>query len=401
MPNRAQILTWSAVTLMGVAVVMINSASMAVGDGPVDAMRLVTGRTTVYALLAVAAMVAVSLVPIEKVYRWRGWKNPAPWLLLAAAALCGLALVPGVGGTINGARRWLVIELGALKLTFQPSEMAKWALVVALAWWAARHPGALRRFGGGLVPAMGVIAGVCGLVVIEDLGTAVLMGAVGGTLLIAGGARLWHIAAMVPPALGAIALAIVTTPYRVQRVLSFLDPFADPAGANYHQIQMLSAIADGNLGLGNGVAKLGYLPADTTDAIFAIICEEMGLAGAALVVGVYMVMLWTALGVLRECRWVYGRLVVLGVAATIGLQAVMNIAVVTVVVPTKGIALPLLSSGGTGWVMTAMAIGLICAVDRMNRREAAARLPAAQAQTRFAQSKLATSVSASAYPVTS
>jgi cell division protein FtsW len=162
----------------------------------------------------------------------------------------------------------------------------------------------------------------------------------------------------------------------VKRLLVFADPFADAQGAGYQPIQMMAAIADGNRGLGNGIAKMGYLPTDTSDAIFAIVCEEMGVAGAALVLGVYVVMLWTAVGVMRDCRAgpaaSFGRLLTLAVIGTVGLQALMNIAVVTVVVPTKGIALPLLSSGGTGWVLCAAAIGLVAAVDRMNRRHAEA-----------------------------
>jgi len=133
------------------------------------------------------------------------------------------------------------------------------------------------------------------------------------------------------------------------------------------------AIAQGGLfgrGLGNGIQKFGYLPEDTTDFIFAIICEETGLAGASLVVGLYIVLLWVGMGIVRDCRDTFARLLGLGVLLTVGMQALINIAVVTVVVPTKGIALPLISSGGTGWVVTAFAIGLVAALDNANRMAA-------------------------------
>ena len=130
------------------------------------------------------------------------------------------------------------------------------------------------------------------------------------------------------------------------------------------------AIAQGGLfggGLGNGIQKFGYLPEDTTDFIFAIICEELGIMGAALIVVLYLVLLWIGLSIVKDCKDTFSRLVGLGVLLTVGLQALINIAVVTVVVPTKGIALPLISAGGTGWIMTAFAIGLVAALDNANR----------------------------------
>ncbi len=162
------------------------------------------------------------------------------------------------------------------------------------------------------------------------------------------------------------------SPYRLERLTAFLDPWAEIKNSGYHAIQSMLAFAHGGLtgvGLGEGVQKFGYLPEDTTDFIFAIICEELGIAGAALVVGLYLALLWTGLGILRGCRDTYGRLVALGIILTIGIQAAINIAVVTVTVPTKGIALPLVSAGGTGWVLTAFSVGLLAALDNANYYE--------------------------------
>jgi cell division protein FtsW len=169
------------------------------------------------------------------------------------------------------------------------------------------------------------------------------------------------------------------------RLTAFVDPWADPRGIGYHPIQSMLAIAMGGLsgrGLGNGIQKFGYLPEDTTDFIFAIICEELGLGGAALVVALYMAILWIGLGILRDCRDTFSRLVGIGVLMTIGLQALINMAVVTVVVPTKGIALPLISAGGTGWILTAAAAGLLAALDAANHL---------QDETTYATPHLATS----------
>jgi len=169
-----------------------------------------------------------------------------------------------------------------------------------------------------------------------------------------------------------VVAAIVQEPYRLQRLTAFLDPWADMKGAGYHPIQSMLALAHGNVtgtGLGQGVQKFGYLPEDTTDFIFAVICEEMGFAGAALVIALYLTILWTGLGILRDCRDVFGRLVALGVMLTLGIQAAINLAVVTVMLPTKGIALPLVSAGGTGWVLTAFSLGLLAALDNANALE--------------------------------
>lgn len=228
------------------------------------------------------------------------------------------------------------------------------------------------RFTHGLLPALALIGLACGLVVIEDLGTAVLIGAVAACLLIAGGAKLWQMVLCALPAVAAVVAAIWHSPYRINRLLAFLNPWEDPQGIGYHPIQSMLAIAMGGLtgrGLGNGLQKFGYLPEDTTDFIFAIICEEMGMAGALLVVGLYIALMWLGMSIIKDCKDVFGRLLGLGVLLTVGVQAVINLAVVTVVVPTKGIALPLVSSGGTGWILTAFALGLLVALDESNRLE--------------------------------
>jgi cell division protein FtsW len=357
-------LQWSVIALLGLAVLMVNSAQMEPAGGTPMLQQLLIGRPTLYAGLAISVMLLVSRLDPMRLYRARGVANPIPWMLLVAVALSAVALVPGVGATINGSSRWLHLGPRQFGLTFQPSELAKWAMVLAVAWWCGRRSGAMHRFRAGFAPAVLLIGLVCGLIVVEDFGTAALIGTVALVLLVAGGVRWWQAGLLLPVGLAGAAAMIVTSPYRVQRLTTFLDPYADPQGAGYQPIQMMAAIAFGQRGIGNGIAKQGYLPADSTDAILAVICEEIGFAGAAMVIALYLVILWVGLGVLKRCRWPFGRLVTLGVLLTIGLQAAMNIAVVTVTVPTKGIALPLLSSGGTGWVLCAAAIGLVVAIDR-------------------------------------
>jgi len=379
MPSHGQLLQWIVISLLGVAVIMVASAGMSIAGEPVTIASLLTGRTAIYAVLAVVAMVLVGGYDLRRLAARRGFANPALWLLLLAVALCALALVPGLGRNVNGASRWLYIGPTSWNFSFQPSELAKWAMVIALAWWGARQADRMRSFTRGLLPALLMLAVVCGLIVKEDLGTATLIGVVGLGVLIAAGARLWHILVLLPAAAAAVVAFIVTSPYRMRRITAFLDPWADPEDTGYHLIQSLIAIAGGGptgRGLGNGVQKFGYLPEDTTDFIFAVVCEELGLAGAVLIVALYVALLLIGLAIVRECRHAFGRLLGLGILLTIGLQALLNIAVVTGMVPTKGIALPLLSSGGTGWVLTASAIGLLTALDRTTRLENAhAALP--------------------------
>src|SRR5690606_10904877 len=169
------------------------------------------------------------------------------------------------------------------------------------------------------------------------------------------------------PAAAGITLAILTSPYRMRRITAFLDPWADPAGDGYHMLQSLAAIAGGEgtgRGLGHGLQKYGYLPEDTNDFLFAIICEEMGIAGALLVAVLFCGLVWSAIAIIRREPSRSLQLMALGIIATVSLQAVMNLVVVTGLGPTKGIALPMVSAGGTGWTLTAACLGLLLAMDR-------------------------------------
>jgi cell division protein FtsW len=188
-------------------------------------------------------------------------------------------------------------------------------------------------------------------------------------VLVAGGVRLWHLGVFIPPlAVGALGF-VVYEPYRMKRVWSFWDPYADPQHGGYHLIQSLLSFASGGVtgtGLGNGIQKLGYLPEDTTDFIFAIICEELGLFGAMFTVVLYLGIIWCCWNIARRARDSFGQLLAFGVGCMIGLQAMINIAVATVSVPPKGLPLPLVSFGGTGLVITCAMLGLVYNVARIS-----------------------------------
>jgi cell division protein FtsW len=397
-------------TLLGVGLVMVRSADTRVNPiptpdpldfsqgaallvvpdppEPVDPtlrealLDMATSRAAVYAGIALLATLAAAAIPagfLDRLDALARVQRPGVWLAVAVVlilAVLTLVYIPGLSREAKGAKRWVELTLpGVGLLSWQPSEIAKWALPAAIAIFAAARGPAIGTITRGLLPTGLAVALVCGLIMKEDLGTAVLIGASCGVVLLAAGIRWWHVAVLAAMALAASVQAVRTSPYRMERITSFLDPWADPADTGYHMIQSLAAISGGELtgrGLGNGLHKLGYLPEDTTDFLFAIICEELGVVGAAGVVGVFAVLTWACIGVVRHEKGAASQLVALGVTATVSLQAIMNLAVVTGLGPTKGIALPLVSAGGTGWVLTGASLGLLIAMDRRQAQRAVA-----------------------------
>ena len=242
-------------------------------------------------------------------------------------------------------------------------------MVFIVAWWGSSFLQLNNSFLKGFAPAIIAIGCIAAIIAIEDLGTAVLIFSVACFVLFAAGAKVLHFATLIPIALGGFALAVIASPYRIARLQAYLHPFDDPENTGYHILQSMSAISSGGLsglGLGNGIHKFGYLPEDTTDFIYAVICEELGVFGAGAVAFLYIGLVVLGVSVVRKTKDTFLQLLTLGILVTIGLQAGMNILVVTALVPTKGIALPLLSNGGTGWLLTAFCIGLIDAIDRKN-----------------------------------
>jgi cell division protein FtsW len=386
MLRPGQTIALCALALLTIGVVMVNSAGMSVRpvhdamgggvDGIVTVRSVLLSQSSAYMVMALMAMFVMSRVPIGPLAD-RGLairRNPrrldtglVVLVVCAAAMLALLALVyvPGIGKAVNGSSRWIRIPGG--RLTFQPSELAKWGLIGLTAWYAAYSGRRIGRFWMGLIPALIAIGAVTGLIVKEDLGTGVLIASACCVVLLAGGARLWQLLLVSPVAGVALVGAVITNPYRIQRLTAFLDPYRDPQATGYHMLQSIYAVAGGEgfgRGLGHGLQKFGYLPEDRTDFLFAVVCEELGIAGAAMVLAVYVVLIWSAYAVIRREPRPMLRLLGLGVVSAVGFQALINLMVVTGLGPTKGIALPLMSSGGTGWIMTAGALGLLVAMDR-------------------------------------
>ena len=367
--------TLCVIALLALGVVMVQSASTNLGDLTAWHLSDRGEKHALFAVLSLLTFITVSRLDYRKLAgpaddaAWL--KAPAVWVVVAAVALNLAVLMPGVGSVVNGARRWIAV--GPVRI--QPSECAKWATVLFLAWRLSR-PNVGQSFSTGFVPTCAVVGGLCLLVVVEDFGTAALIGVAAFSMLLAGPTKLWHLALTVPPAAMAAIGFVAMEPYRLRRMTAFLDPWASPETDGYHMIQSLYSFAGGGLtgrGLGNGVQKLGYLPEDTTDFIFAVISEELGLFGAILVVVIYLTILAVGWSAARKATDAFGRLLCFGVVAMLGLQASINIAVATASVPTKGMSLPLVSAGGSGLIITAAMLGLVYSVCR---GEDAAEVPA-------------------------
>ena len=352
-----------SITLLMLGVVMVNSAGMQISEEPLTLIDMLTSRPTVLAGLAIIAMFIGSRFPLE-LFEKRTFQIPIVyWLLPLSIILLVLVYIPGVGKEVNYSRRW--VDIGGIN--FQPSEVVKWMMVIVIAWWSSQHFKTLESYWKGFIPPIIGAGTIAAMIAVEDLGTAVLIFATACFVLFAAGSKIWHFATFVPIAFGAFYLAVYRVDYRMARLQTYLDPFNAPEEDRYHIVQPMSTISEGGftgLGLGNGIHKFGYLPEDTTDFIFAVICEELGIFGALAVASLYIGLVVLGVYVIKKATTSFYQLLTLGIVVTIGLQASMNVLVVTALVPTKGIALPLLSNGGTGWLLTAFCIGLVDAIDR-------------------------------------
>jgi cell division protein FtsW len=399
MVRSGHVVMLCALVLLTLGVVMVQSAGMQVRPlqadmtpadsaavSGVSAESLLTSRTSLYLLFAVTAMGIASRLPIRKLADRLDrvvWFKPGGdlgILVIGSLMLVGLLLlvyVPGIARVEKGSARWLNLHIPGLE-SVQPSEIVKWAIIVLVAWYAARlasyKENKLRNLFSGLLPVCLCAGLIAGVVILEDLGTGALMIVAVGVVLLAAGARWMHFAMFVTPVLGGLVVAVVAVPYRMQRITAYLDPYADASNSGYHLIQSIATVAGGGVfgrGLGNGLQKFGYLPEDTTDFLFAIVSEELGLVGVLIVILSYAGIAWTGTSIAMRERSMMLKLTVLGIVATISIQALINLVVVTGLGPTKGIALPLMSSGGTGWIMTAFALGLVVSIDRTREYAAA------------------------------
>ncbi len=358
---------WTALLLLTLGLVMVYSASIATAESA----RFTGGQASWY-LARHAAFLAASVVAAAIAFQvpMRAWQRAAPWLFVAGVVLLALVLVPGIGREVNGARRWL--PLGFVNL--QPSELMKVAVVLYAADYTVRKHALMHSFRAGLAPMLGVMLVVGWLLLREpDFGAFVVICAIAmGTLFLGGMNGKWF-AGLVGLAAAGFAVLVVSSPYRIQRIFGFMDPWADAFGRGYQLSHSLIAFGRGEwlgVGLGGSVEKLHYLPEAHTDFLLAVIGEELGFVGVAVVVGLFAWLCLRAFAIGRRAALLersFGALVAQGIAVWLGVQAFINMGVNLGVLPTKGLTLPFMSFGGSALLANCVALAILLRVDCENR----------------------------------
>ena len=345
--------------LLLAGLVMVGSASLNVAERLTGDPFFYFERQLLSVLLGLTVGAALLVVPINV------WKRLAPWLLVASFALLAVVAIPGIGHSVNGSRRWL--QLGPLN--FQPSELARWLLVTYIAIFAVRHQTELRSSAEGFFKPLAVLVAAAGLLLAEpDFGAAVVLCVTGTAVLFVAGARLRDFLLVCGVGILGIGLLAVISPYRLQRILAFLDPWADPFNSGFQLTQSLIAVGRGEwfgVGLGSSIQKLFYLPEAHTDFVFAVLAEEFGFVGVAVIVAGFLVIVLRSLRLARvaaDAGMPLHACIAAGFGVWIGLQAFLNIGVTMGLLPTKGLTLPLLSYGRSSMLVTLAWIGMVLRV---------------------------------------
>jgi cell division protein FtsW len=352
--------------LVAFGLVMVFSATSAaatIGNGdPVTYLK----RQGVYAVFGVLLLIGASRLD------YRALPALAPPLVLVSLALCAVVLV--LGPPINGARRWLMLGPASL----QPSELAKLALALWAAAYLARRPAPQRL--ADLARPLGLLLGLfCALILLEpDLGTVIVIVTMLTAMLLVSGTPISTLAGAGAIASGLALVAIWLEPYRRARILSFVDPWRDPEGAGFQTVQAMIGLGSGGVfgdGLGQGIAKVNYLPEAHTDMIFAVVGEELGLVGTTAVILAYAAFAYAGLRVALAVRDPFGKRLAAGLVAMICGQAAINLAAVLGLAPLTGIPLPFVSYGGSSLVVALVSVGILLNIAGSHGAQATARVP--------------------------
>lgn len=348
-----KILAVSTLSLVVVGIVMVYSTSSIMASARFGSEYFFVKKHMGYALAGVLLFVAAVKIPY-KVYDRLAY--PA---FIIAIILLACTWVPPLVVKVGGARRW--VRFGPL--AFQPSEPAKLAVVFLLARLLALKSGRIKDFKTGFLPNIILPGLIMALIVAEpDLGTSITIACIALVMLFVAGARMTHIAAVILPALLGVYLIVSRFAYMMKRVLVFLDPFKDPDGAGFQIVQSFIAFASGGVdgtGLGQGKQKLFYLPEAHTDFILSVIGEEFGFIGVASVVTMFAVFLACGLKIATKAKDPHARYLAFGLTFMVVVQAVINMGVVTGLLPCKGLTLPFISYGGTSLIINMIAVGIL------------------------------------------
>lgn len=347
---------YTVVLLLAIGVVMVYSASSYYSMFMYKDSTHFLKRQLIWAVVGIVAMTFTMSFDYHKLRKY----TPAI-MIISIPLLLAVFLFPGV----NGAQRW--ISLGPF--SFQPSELAKYVVVLFLAMSLEIKGEGVKNFLTGIVPYLGVAGVYAALVLAEkNLSIASVIMIVTFIVLFAAGGKLKHLFGIVAPAMVAAAVAFtVLEPYRMRRMLNFTNPWKDPAGDGYQLIQSFYALGAGGitgLGLGQSRQKTLYMPEPHNDFIFAIIGEELGLIGCLCIIALFIIFIWKGINVAMKARDTYGTLLAVGITSVIAVQSLINIAVVTGSMPVTGVPLPFISYGGTSLVINMTAMGILLNISR-------------------------------------
>ena len=367
-PNYDQMLLWVTFILLGFGLVMVYSASIAMAEAD-----KAVGHQSTYFLIRQAIFIVVGLVAgfmsFQVPITW--WQKMAPYLFLTGLGLLVLVLIPHVGRNVNGSQRWLSLVV----INLQPSELLKLFAAMYVADYAVRKAPQMDSIVKGFLPMVAVMVFVGFLLLREpDFGAFAVIAAISISILWLGGINAKIFAALLALLPVAIFALIKSSPYRMQRVIGFMDPWADPFGKGYQLSHALIAFGRGEwfgVGLGASVEKLLYLPEAHTDFLLAVIAEEIGFVGVVTVLGLFAWIVIRAFGIGKEAvanERYFAALLSQGLGVWMGVQGIINIGVNMGVLPTKGLTLPLLSFGGSGILANCIAMAVLLRIDFENRR---------------------------------
>ncbi|WP_088105002.1 stage V sporulation protein E [Halalkalibacter urbisdiaboli] len=355
------ILLATTILLLIVGMIMVYSASEAWASYRFDDSFFFAKRQLFFASIGVIAMFFIMNVDY---WTWRTW---AKFIVIICFILLIIVLIPGVGLVRGGARSWL----GVGAFSIQPSEFMKMAMIAYLAKYLSENQKKIVSFKKGLLPSLFLVMVAFGMIMLQpDLGTGAVMVGTCVVMIFVAGARVSHFVGLgLIGLLGFVGL-IISAPYRMKRITSFLDPWSDPLGSGFQIIQSLYAIGPGGLmgmGLGESRQKYFYLPEPQTDFIFAILAEELGFIGGCIVICLFGVLLWRGIRIALGAPDLFGSLLSVGIIAMVAIQVMINIGVVTGLMPVTGITLPFLSYGGSSLTLMLVAIGVLLNVSRHTR----------------------------------
>ena len=336
--------------------VILASASISISDNALGEPFYYVERQLIAALIGGLAGLICLFVPM------RLWKTLGPLLLLAGLGLLLVVLIPGIGHEVNGSKRWIRVSI----VNLQVSEPARLCFILYLGGYLVRRNKDVREAFTGFLRPMLLLSLACAALLAEpDFGAAIVLLATALTMLFVAGARFRDFLLFFSVATIATIVLAITSPYRMNRLTGFLDPWADPFNSGFQLTQSLIAIGRGEwfgVGLGNGVQKLFYLPEAHTDFVFAVFAEEFGLAGSLLMIALFLALLWRvfklAMRAVRAERYFEGY-VAIGIGTWLGLQAFINVGVNMGLLPTKGLTLPLISYGRSSLIVTMLAVAIL------------------------------------------